>query len=159
VTAELRFGIFLVFGYAVFGLGESKMDKRKKLLLGGIVVMLVAGSFFGATGIYSALQLRSLKAKGIYTSPEEGMRLLIEKSYSEISRVEIVHAGREMFDDLCYVEGHVWAANRRDGKGFKDRDYDNPGSFFLRVRDGWVFVPEGKFPGVIAFGRWLFGID
>jgi len=27
------------------------------------------------------------------------------------------------------------------------------------VQNGWVFVPEGRFPEVIAFGKWLFGLS
>jgi hypothetical protein len=32
-----------------------------------------------------------------------------------------------------------------------DRDYYDTGSFYLRVRDGWVHVPEGAFPEFIGF--------
>lgn len=132
------------------------MDKRKKMLLSGLVVLLLAAGFCTGIPVYSALQLRSLKGNGIWANPEEGMRCMIERNYCRIDKVEIVRAGSEMFDDLWFVEAHVWAAMRVDGKGFNGRDYDNPGSFFLRVGDGWVFVPEGKFPFVIAFGRWVF---
>lgn len=86
------------------------------------------------------------------------MRALIADSYSSVSRVEILHADKEIFEDLWFVEARVWAASRADGKGFSDQDSDNPGSFFLRVHNGWAFVPEGKCPEIIALGAWLFGI-
>ena len=66
---------------------------------------------------------------------------------------------KEIFDNLWFVEAHVWAASRSDGKGFSGRDYDNPGCFFLRVQNGWVFIPEGKFPEIIAFGKWFFSLS
>ncbi len=132
------------------------MGKRKKMVLGGIIVLLLAAGFGGGIPVYSTLQVRSLEARGVWESPQEGMRSMIERDYSRIDKVEIVQAGKEIFSDLWFVEARVWAERRVDGKGFKGSDYDNPGSFFLRVGDGWVFVPEGRFPWVIAFGRWLF---
>jgi len=75
-----------------------------------------------------------------------------------VDKIEIAHAGKKIFDDLWFVEARVWAAGRSDGKGFSSRSYDNPGWFFLRVENGWVFVPEGRFPVVITFGKRLSGL-
>ena len=121
--------------------------------------MLVAGVVLAGLWFYSAGQLRKLRGQAVYANPEDGMRVLIAKSYSGVNKVEIVHADRELFDDLWFVEAHVRAENRADGKGFSGRDYDNPGSFFLRVENGWLFVPEGRWPEIIAFGNWLFGLS
>ena len=101
----------------------------------------------------------ALKGQAVYANPEDGMRTLIANSYSGVNRAEIVHAGRELFDDLWFVEAHVWAVSRSDGKKNSGQDYDNPGSHFLRVQHGWVYVPEGKLPEVIALGKWLFGLS
>lgn len=76
-----------------------------------------------------------------------------------MSEVEIVSSGREMFDDLYFVEALVWAASRCDSKGLSDQSYDNTGYFFLRIENGWVFVPEGKFPEVIALGKRVFRLS
>ena len=135
------------------------MNRRKKFLLSAAIVAMAVCVPLAITGVYSAGQLRALKAQAVYANPEDGMRKLISSSYSGVNKVEIVHVGREMFDDLWYVEAHIWAENRSDGKGFCGRAYDNPGSFFLHVEDGWVFIPEGKFPEIIAFGKWLFGLS
>jgi hypothetical protein len=109
--------------------------------------------------IYSAVQLRVLKDQVVYSSPEDGMREIIEKNYSGVSKVEIVRSEIEVFDYLRFVEAHVWAASRADSKGFSDRNYDNPGNYFLRVKKGWVFVPEGKLPELIALGKKLFRLS
>ena len=135
------------------------MNWRKRVLLSVAIVAMVVCVPLAITGVYSAGQLRALKVQAVYANPEDGMRTLIASGYSGVNKVEIVHIGREMFDDLWYVEAHVWAESRSDGKGFCGRAYDNPGSFFLHVEDGWVFVPEGKFPEIIAFGKWLFGLS
>lgn len=87
------------------------------------------------------------------------MQELIANHYSGVERADRVHAGENIFADLWFVEAHVWAAGRSDERGFAHRGYDNPGWYFLRVQDGWVFVPEGRLPEVIAFGKWLFGLS
>lgn len=128
----------------------------KRLIVVGLLSISVVGVLLLATFMYSVGQLRVLRNNMTYASPEEGTQALIAQYYSGVSDVKIIHIGREFFDDLCFVEAHVWAENRNDGKGFSIRDYDNPGWFFLRIQDGWVFVSEGRFPEIIAFGKWLF---
>jgi len=132
---------------------------RKKFLLSTAVIALIVSVVLMATWVYSVGQLRTLKGRTVYATPENGMRELIANYHSGVERVEIIHAGKEIFNDLWFVEAHVWAATRSDGRGFSGRAYDNPGWFFLRVQNGWVFVPEGKFPEIIAFGKWLFGLS
>ena len=105
----------------------------------------------GALWVYTAWQLQALHSQATYANPEEGMRHLIAANYSGVDRVEIVHVGKEIFDDLWFVEAQVWTTSRADGNGFSGRPYDNPGCFFLRMQDGWAFVPEGEFPQIIAF--------
>ena len=132
------------------------MDLRKKLLLNAAIGTIVVGVILTTLWAYSADQLRALGGQAVHASPEDGMRALIASNYSGVKKVEIVHAGSEIIDDLWFVEAHVWAASRIDGKGFSDQDFDKPASFFLRMHNGWTFVPEGKFPEVIALGKWLF---
>lgn len=87
------------------------------------------------------------------------MREVVEKSYSGVSKVEIVHSEMGIFHYLWFVEAHVWATSRADSKGFSNRGYDNPGYYFLRVKKGWVFVPEDKLPELIALGKKLFRLS
>jgi hypothetical protein len=132
---------------------------RRRFLLSAAIVILAVVAVLTTAWVYSAGQLRALEGQMVYPTPEDGMRELIANYYSGVDKVKIVHAGKDIFNDLWFVEAHVWAASRSDGKGFSGRDYDNPGWFFLRVQNGWVFVPEGKFPEIIAFGKWLFGLS
>jgi hypothetical protein len=134
-----------------------KVPKKFSRLVIAFVVLAAAAlvSIWG----YSAGQLRCLANQQAYFSPEDGMRALASSWYSDVAKVEIVSARKERFNDLRFVVAHVWAAKRQDGKGFRERDYDNPGCFFLRTERGWVFVPEGKFPEIIALGKLLFGLS
>ena len=135
------------------------MNRTRKFWLGIATIILLAGAILTTTWAYSARQLQIVRGQPVYATPEKGTRELIACSYSGVNKVEIVHAGREIFDDLWFVEAHVWAASRSDGKGFSGQDYDKPGWFFLRVQNGWVFMPEDKFPEIIAFGKWFFGLS
>lgn len=139
-------------------MASCPVDQQKKLLLSAALTALLTGIILTALYTYSAAQVRVLNSQTQYANPEDGMRALITDSYSGVSKVEILHADKEIFENLWFVEARVWPASRVDGKAFSDRDSDNPGSFFLRVHNGWAFVPEGKCPEVIALGVWLFGL-
>ena len=134
------------------------MSKKKIIFIIFAVIILIVATFFIATWVYSAKQLQALNDQEVYVTPEKGAQELIVRYYSGVKKVEIVHAGQETFEELWFVEVRVWAAKRNYGKGFSGRDYDNPGWFFLHVQNGWVFVPESKFPEIIAFGKWLYGL-
>jgi hypothetical protein len=100
--------------------------------------------------VYAIRQIESAKRQGVYTTPEEGLRHLIEESYRGIERIEIHRAGIASFDGrlphVWFVTARVYAAARGDGKAIDEGEYDLPGSYFLHVNDGWVHVPEGAFP-------------
>ena len=135
------------------------MSKRRKFLIIFAAIILIVGAFLIATWVYSTKQLQSLRGQEVYVTPEKGAQGLIARYYSSVNKVEIVHAGREIFEELWFVEVRVWASKRFDGKGFSNGDYDKPGWFFLHVQNGWSFVPESEFPEIIAFGKWLYGLS
>lgn len=135
------------------------MSIKRLILARGIILSAAMGIALIAVWVHSAGQLQTLKTRTVYTTPEEGTRAMTARYYSGVEKVEIVHAGRAIFDDLWFVQARVRAVGRMDGKGFKGQDYDNPGWFFLRLQSGWAFVPEGQWPEVIALGKWLFGFS
>lgn len=111
--------------------------------------------------IYTAVQLKIARIEGVYPTPEDGMHMRVTESWVDIEKVEIVYAGTNSFDGssphVWYVIADVRAASRGDGKPVHPRGYDSAGSFFLRVQDGWVHVPEGRFPELVGLGMQLFG--
>jgi len=129
---------------------------RRKVLL-GIALILVIGLALAGVYVHSRRQLQTLQSQTAYGSPEEGMRELVASWYSRVEEIEIVHAGGELLDDLWFVQAHVWAASRSGRKAFPGPDYDNPACFFLRLEDGWVLVPEGRSPYLVAMGVRVFG--
>lgn len=139
----------------------------KRMMLGGMAVMallalLVAAFGPGALRAYAIGRIESAKREGVYASPQEGMRAGIVSLYRDIQRIEIDHAGTNSTDGrlphVWFVTARVYAAARGDGKPIPAGEYDLPGSYFLRVDDGWVHVPEGAFPVVIGRAMQRFGL-
>jgi hypothetical protein len=122
----------------------------------GISTICVASAW-----IYTAVQLNIARAKGVYSSPEEGMIAYAEKYYTADRKVKILHAGTNSFDGtkphIWYVIAEIRASARVDGSALGHNGCDAPGSFFLQTKEGWVYLPEGAFPGFIGFWMDVFG--
>ena len=120
-----------------------------------ILPFLLVG--IGAPWLHMTTTLALAKMEGIYPSAEEGFRSRLQRSYTGIERIEIEHAGPNSFDGsnphVWFVAGKVWAAQRSNGEPLHSKGYDFPGSYFLRVREGWVHVPEGRLPELV--GAWM----
>lgn len=137
---------------------------RKVLLLCGAFLLLVV-QFIPILAVgswaYMTLTLKAARREGVYTTPEEGMCVLAERSWIGIERVEIDHAGPNAFDGslphVWFVTAKVWAARRGDGQPVSARGYDLPGSFFLQFQDGWVHMAEGRLPQFVGWLMTLYG--
>ena len=129
---------------------------RWMLVLLGFSFICVASSW-----IYTAVQLNIARAKGVYSSPEQGMIARAEQYYTDDREVKILHAGTNSFDGtkphIWYVIAEIRASARADGSALGHNRCDAPGSFFLQTKQGWVHVPEGAFPGFIGFWMDVFG--
>jgi hypothetical protein len=117
----------------------------------------------GLIGLYTTTALHAARAEGLYASAEEGMRSRIARYYTGFDRYQIIYAGTNSFDGsiphVWYVIACVWGGRRVDGSptGSDRHVYDQLGSFFLDTRNGWVFIPEGAFPGFLGFWMKVFG--
>jgi hypothetical protein len=129
---------------------------RWVLVLLGFSLICVASSW-----IYTAVQLNIAQANGVYSSPEQGMIARVEQYYTADRQVKILHAGTNSFDGtkphIWYVIAEIRASARADGSALGHNGCDAPGSFFLQTKEGWVYVPEGAFPGFIGFWMDVFG--
>ena len=138
------------------------MSRRKIILLIGLAVMAYAILIPACAYGYTIFQLGLGRLEGVYPSPEEGMRTRLEDSYIGIQRIEIDHAGPNAFDGsnphIWFVVARVLAEQRRDGSRLPPTG-DYPGSFYLKVHDGWIHRPEGSFPGLIGFFMKVFHLE
>jgi hypothetical protein len=89
------------------------------------------------------------KHEGIYASPEEGMRVLIAHTWRNVDRIEFEYAGPNERDGrdphVRFVVAKVYLQGQER--------YQYPGSYFLRLEEGWVHVPEGRLPRLV--GTWM----
>lgn len=136
------------------------MKELQKYLLAIAILTLV---LIATLWFYTTLNLEIAKREGIYETPEDGMRVRVTESWIDVEKIEITYAGPNSFDGsnphVWYVIARVWADRRANGKPIHQRGYDSPGSFFLHVQEGWVHVPEGRFPELVGFGMQLFGLS
>jgi hypothetical protein len=92
------------------------------------------------------------------------MRTLIARSYVAPGTIEIAYAGTNSFDGsephVWYVIACIWGGTRADGSpvGSARHAYDQPGSYFLAAKDGWVHVPEGALPEFIGYWMKVFAL-
>jgi hypothetical protein len=118
---------------------------RWSLIVAGIAVGLFALSW-----LYTKLVIANARADGEYASAEEGMMALMDKYYPPDREVKIFYAGPNENDGsnpfVWYVIAEVRASARADGSQMGLNGCDNPGTFFVQLKDGkWVHVPEGMF--------------
>ena len=126
--------------------------------------LLCIALFLLCSWMYTIAALGLASRDGVYPSAEEGMLARIERNYAPPYEAELVYAGTNSFDGsnphVQYVIACVWGDQRMDGSpvGSVRHAYDQPGSFFLNTKDGWVWMPEGAFPTFIGFWMKVYGL-
>ena len=144
--------------------------KRFRALLPWLVAaiclpLMCAGMLLYTSWVYTTGTLRAVRADGVYPSAEAAMNGLIARGYRNPTDTQIIYAGTNSFDgsnpNVWYVIACVWGGTRVDGTPVgspRHPAYDQPGTFFLATKDGWVFVPEGAFPEMLGFWMRFYGL-
>ncbi len=112
-------------------------------------VLLVGWALF-ALWSYSSQEIEKLSRQPAFGTIEEGAELMAGNYYPGAEATRIVHAASEVFDTLQYVVLDIRLSTGEER---------NPGWFFLRVGDGWRFLPEGRWPHAVALGQRVFRFD
>jgi hypothetical protein len=126
-------------------------SKRKKVWAGAGILTFMLFCLL-APLVWTVGQLTLAKANGIYATPEEAMtaKLLNNSGGYEIERIDILSAQPNYWDGrlphVWFVGANIYADYRPDGKSTAPKGYWGAGSYFIKVADGWVHVPEGAFP-------------
>jgi hypothetical protein len=136
--------------------------RRIPLLVLACALLLIQCAPIAAAASYlhMVVTLEKAKREGVYATPEEGMRARVTKSWISLESVEIQYAGPNARDGsnphVWFVVAQVRAASRASGAAVSPRGYDSAGSFFVRVQDGWVHIPEGQLPELVGHLMRLF---
>ena len=127
------------------------------VLMCGLVIPLV----------HTNLALARARREGVYQTPQDGVIARANKYYCDVSNVVIEQAATNSFDGsqphVWYVIYRVYARSHTpcDGTGSElyHKTYENSGNFYLNVKEGWVFMPEGNFPTLMGkYMKW-FGLS
>lgn len=126
---------------------------RWSLIAAGIIVL-----YFAFSWLYTNRVIAKARSEGEYVSAEAGMLALMDRHYPPDHEVEIFYAGpNDHYGNnpyIWYVIAEVHASVRADGSEMGRNGCDNPGTFFLQLKNGkWVHVGEGFFTTFMTF--WL----
>jgi hypothetical protein len=118
--------------------------------------------FVLATWGYAKGHLAVAKARGVYPTPEEAILARFSEGWGGANVVSIkhVHAGP---NDPNRSQPHIWFGGAdvyldRIPQGGRRTHYVT-GSFYVRVEDGWVYMPEGAFPPYVGWVMSLYGLE
>lgn len=132
-------------------LGRSLRGKR--VLRWMTIVLWILGcyaTYIASSWLFITHELNQARAQGAYDNPEAGLQALMDRNYAPDHTVKIYSAGPNAHDGsmpyVWYVVAEVRASARADGSPLGRNGCDNPGMFFIQLKDGkWVRVPEGFF--------------
>ncbi len=136
-------------------------------ILGLVLAVGAAGAMLLTVHTYSALSWA--RKSGVYETPQAGTIARANLYYCGVEKVDIEHASTNSFDGsnphIWYVIYRVYAKNHApcdtENPGsalYHNKTYESGGNFWLNVKQGWVFMPEGKFPMVIGFWMKVLGL-
>lgn len=127
-------------------------DLHSRRLVPGCALLLLLSLLVAGPWAYAKAQIELAKRDGIYASPEEGFRMRAAAvEGAQLVRVENMESGPNWDDGrlphVGFAMGRV--IYDRPPAGW-DRNTGYPGSFYIRVRGGWVHMSEGVFPGFVG---------
>jgi hypothetical protein len=144
---------------------QTKTVRRKRriqrIIWSGVMVVTIVPLFFFSLWAYAASHLALAKHEGVYPTVEEAVIGNLSQDFGDAHVVSIssVHAG----PNDPYGPPYIWFATARvtydrvpQGQ---TRSQFLAGNFYIHVRDGWVFVSEGAFPGFIGSVMELYNME
>lgn len=125
--------------------------RRKRVIRWMTTVLWILGcyaAYFTFSWLFVTHELNQARAQGVYDNPEQGLQELVDKDYAPDHTMKIYYAGPNEDNRtkpyVWYVIAEVHASARADGSALGRNGCDNPGVFFIQLKDGrWVHVPEG----------------
>lgn len=128
----------------------------------GLGLAALIPTFFLCSWVYAASQLALAKNRGIYTTVEESVIQRNSQGWggAQDVKVEDIRVSVNRHDGS---QPHVWFGGARVyldrvPKGY-DKTYYSSGSYYLHVKEGWVYMPEGALPEFIGWVMELYGME
>ena len=140
------------------------------LTLAIALVVLLAGAFafVYASRWYTISSLDWARKRGVYATPQEGVITSAYRSYCGVEKVDIEQAATNSFVGsnphvwfvlfTVYAKSHAPCDPLHPGTPLYHHTFERGGVFYLNVKEGWVMMPEGRFPGFIGFWMKVFDL-
>jgi hypothetical protein len=128
----------------------------------GLGLAALVPLFFACSWAYASSQLALAKNEGIYASPEEAIIAKNSQGWggAKVVKLENVHAGP---NNHSGKQPHIWFGFAdvyldKVPEGW-DRTHYTSGTFYVHVRDGWVYMGEGTFPEFVGWVMELYNLE
>ncbi len=138
--------------------GPARQPRLVFVVLGAAALVPL---FFGCLWAYAAAQIASAKSGGVYPTVEEAVVAKNSEGWgsARVISIENVHAAQ----NDPHAQPHVWFGGAtvtldRIPAGF-NRAYSVSGSYYIRVREGWVMMPESAFPEFVGWVMSLYHLE
>jgi hypothetical protein len=135
------------------------VDRWKRWVL---LPLIIGALFLVGTWGYAVGQISLAKSRGIYLSPEEAVLARLTEGWGGATVIAIENLQVSPNDPDGSLP-HVWFGG---GDVYLDRipeggrrDHYAAGSFYVRIRDGWVYMPEGAFPTYVGWLMELYKLE
>jgi hypothetical protein len=144
--------------------GVSLSVKRE--MLGWLVVIAVIAGLslvcIAGQALYSLGTLAWARGNGVYASPQQAVAGMASRRFCQVETVTVIHTAP---NDVDGADPRVWSTSYQVfAHGLAPCGDDRSGStpqgaiikshtFLLLTRDGWVHVPEQRFPFLV--GKWM----
>ena len=134
----------------------------KRLLRLGLLFLFLTLLVAGALNLFARANLALAKHEGVYTTAEDAVWAHIHAgpAGAQVTRVEGLWAGPSSPDGrlphVWFGGGRVWLDRVPFGQS---KDNYLAGSYYLRVEEGWVHLPEGALPRLVGWAMALFRLE
>jgi hypothetical protein len=140
---------------------EASLEKSRRfprIARAGLGLAAMVPLFFVCIWVYAASQLALAKNEGIYPTVEEAVIATNSQGFggAEVVHIENVHASRMDQPHVWFGGAEVYLDRVPEGGR---RDWYLAGSYYIHVREGWVFVGEGAFPEFIGWVMELYNME
>lgn len=144
--------------YVVQEMNAIFRKRRQRGIIRVIVVLLaLVVLYFTCLYCYAAVRLAQAKNQGVYPTAVEAARETWSRGFggAEVERVTMRTCGpNNPQDDSNDRNVVVWFCTAKVKYDRNPQGYDKAeflaGDFFVRVKDGWVYMGEGHFPGIVG---------
>ena len=143
---------------------QTKFQKQRliRLIRAGIILAGLVLLWYAFIYLYATARIAQSKNLGVYPAPEEAAKKIFGQNYREAKLVSVtgIHCGP---NNETGKPERVWFCTARVEydripKGQR-RSVFLAGAFFIKIRDGWVFMSEGAFPGFVVGLMKLFHLE